>query len=121
MVGAWNMSNEPDGLMIGLFNYAERVGGAQIGIININEEGWLPVSIGLNFCIGTANDGQNTRSDQVRANASQNPPIFQPRARAGQNSRSVQVRANEGQRTWPGFEMIYEMLGFRGTARPFPG
>ncbi|HNO26853.1 MAG TPA: hypothetical protein PKK94_27985, partial [Leptospiraceae bacterium] len=47
-VGFWNMYEKKSGLSVGVFNYAKHLYGVQIGLLNVNEQGSVPVSLGIN-------------------------------------------------------------------------
>jgi hypothetical protein len=48
-IGAMNIAEHIAGTQLGLINYAKH--GLQLGLININEDGWLPVCILFNFSV----------------------------------------------------------------------
>ncbi len=49
MCGAFNESEELNGIQIGLINFTNDLEGFQLGLFNISPNNWLPLSIGINF------------------------------------------------------------------------
>ena len=46
--GLWNMHRRQKGISVGVFNYSKKLYGIQIGLLNLNGEGSVPLTLGIN-------------------------------------------------------------------------